>query len=142
MLRLQDLLLLAPIAVCIFIWGFLISHDGAHLRSKLPVQGSFGQLFEPRLGGIEIRLRTLEQLVRTDKEMLEELDAMKTRLDELPRPKVAPQAEAIVDSSAESNRSSSTDESIRKGLLQCEGAPLDSEVVYWKVVPGDLEYER
>lgn len=177
MLRLQHLLLLALFAVCVFLISYLLTHDGADTRSKLPLKGSFGQSFEPRLGGIESRLVTLENFGRKDnyaalrssnsamanreslqelsatinetirslhsdnKEMHAELAAMKARLDELSRQIVAPQSESIVAPSAESNRSSSA-ESTRKGLLQCDGAPLDSEVVYWKVVPGDLDYER
>ena len=29
----------------------------------------------------------------------------------------------------------------RKGLLKCDGKYIDSEVIYWKIVPGDNEYE-
>lgn len=30
----------------------------------------------------------------------------------------------------------------KKGKLTCSGSLVDSEVIYWKEVPGDLEYER
>lgn len=29
----------------------------------------------------------------------------------------------------------------RKGLLFCNGSSIDSEVIYWKIVPGDSTYE-
>jgi hypothetical protein len=29
----------------------------------------------------------------------------------------------------------------RKGVLMCNGSRLDSEVIYWRIVPGDNEYE-
>lgn len=29
----------------------------------------------------------------------------------------------------------------KKGQLTCNGVPTDSEVIYWKVVPGDITYE-
>ena len=29
----------------------------------------------------------------------------------------------------------------RKGLLKCDGNYIDSEIIYWKIVPGDNEYE-
>ena len=29
----------------------------------------------------------------------------------------------------------------RKGLLHCNGKQTDSEVIYWKIVPGDSTYE-
>ena len=29
----------------------------------------------------------------------------------------------------------------RKGLLYCNGKQTDSEVIYWKIVPGDNTYE-
>jgi hypothetical protein len=29
----------------------------------------------------------------------------------------------------------------RKGLLVCNGTAIDSEVIYWKIVPGDASYE-
>ena len=29
----------------------------------------------------------------------------------------------------------------KKGSLVCNGTAVDSEVIYWKVVPGDIEYE-
>jgi hypothetical protein len=29
----------------------------------------------------------------------------------------------------------------RRGLLMCDGKPTESEVIYWKIVPGDNEYE-
>ena len=29
----------------------------------------------------------------------------------------------------------------KKGVLMCNGTQVDSEVIYWKVVPGDAEYE-
>jgi hypothetical protein len=29
----------------------------------------------------------------------------------------------------------------RKGELICDGKSIDSEVIYWKIVPGDAEYE-
>lgn len=30
----------------------------------------------------------------------------------------------------------------KRGKLTCNGKTLKSEVIYWKEVPGDLEYER
>ena len=33
------------------------------------------------------------------------------------------------------------DEVEKKGLLQCDGQFVDSEVIYWKIVPGDDTYE-
>lgn len=29
----------------------------------------------------------------------------------------------------------------RKGILTCNGKQVDSEVIYWKIVPGDDNYE-
>ena len=30
---------------------------------------------------------------------------------------------------------------LRPGLLKCNGEYVDSEVIYWKVVPGDIDFE-
>lgn len=32
-------------------------------------------------------------------------------------------------------------ETERKGTLTCKGKQIDSEVIYWKIVPGDKSYE-
>ena len=37
------------------------------------------------------------------------------------------------------DKSSVADE--KKGLLICDGKPLDSEIIYWKIVPGDKTFE-
>ena len=29
----------------------------------------------------------------------------------------------------------------KRGLLYCNGSLVDSEVIYWKIVPGDITYE-
>jgi hypothetical protein len=33
------------------------------------------------------------------------------------------------------------EETEKRGLLQCNGKLVDSEVIYWKIVPGDSKFE-
>jgi hypothetical protein len=47
-----------------------------------------------------------------------------------------PQKESVQE---EMKKGQETEE--KKGLLQCDGKNIDSEVIYWKIVPGDSTYE-
>ena len=42
---------------------------------------------------------------------------------------------------AHPNPKSSTRKMERKGTLVCKGKPVDSEVIYWRDVPGDADFE-
>lgn len=144
MLRLQHLLLLISLIVlCIYLLSFVLNQYDAESRSKLPLRNHYTawQSSDSSMMGLE-GLRKINTTINDKfgsmhsdhEELLAHLAVMKAKLDELSSHVLAPRSEL-------SKRSSST-QSTRKGLLLCAGEPLDSEVIYWKVVPGDSEYER
>jgi hypothetical protein len=47
----------------------------------------------------------------------------------------------VVDEGPDRGEKEAVDGEEKRGLLQCDGKYIDSEVIYWKIVPGDNTYE-
>ena len=84
----------------------------------------------------ESNLRFIQTRLSPDSEVnIQELIASKEKEkeNEVSKPKLSVSIPGVL---AEPER-----EKERKGLLYCNGKQTDSEVIYWKIVPGDSTYE-
>jgi hypothetical protein len=75
----------------------------------------------------------IEQLQR-DKEREEKRDIVGADAVDLEAKELEVDAEELKEEAAEHPQE-------QKGLLKCNGSLTDSEIIYWKIVPGDSTYE-
>lgn len=128
----------------LLLWLFLVLH---HEVSTADLEGRQGKLFQTFLRTTSTTKPVLPKIIIPDQE--ERIISQPKPIKDQPIEETEEDDEKdLISSSGAENGHNAGEESpiidrrgSRRGLLVCNGVPLDSEVIYWKIVPGDNEFE-
>lgn len=130
--------------------------EASHARLRDELLGMLGSRERNAQGGSLQRLESLQSQINQLHHGFNELSQEQNKSQELSRIYLAiEQLEKRMSKShsdyqsglipgkfkVESIRKSRAKDEARRGVLMCGGKQVDSEVIYWRIVPGDANYE-
>jgi hypothetical protein len=141
-MSLQQTLIVAMSIFCMLSVYLILQHE--QRLSASPTTGSHPFL-DASKNVINQLKKEFAPLISHMEVIIQEPDEHDTSKHEHTREKISPVSEEKIESIQDPQHfdvgGREEDDVERKGLLKCDGKYVDSEVIYWKIVPGDNTYE-
>jgi hypothetical protein len=139
----QNIIFLSLVSCAIISFIIFIHHELKSLRNKEQITDSLFKLPKPKpISSLTNQNKKIKNSSRSYKEndfIVEVEEVGEETAEDDDKDKGKPHFHNEPHVFNEELENNSTEE--RRGKLICDGKEVDSEIIYWKIVPGDKEFE-